>query len=568
MNTYRRFFLCVLIIIAAFPALVFSQSAGVLRDYVGLINQTYHPDIVSYFEKIKADLDKKGEVDAVKALELFLRGSTGSGFVINAGGTFYILTNYHVIAQAYRLSITFERQDGYKRVFENLKIIAADEETDLALLAFASGDRPVAGALQLLTRAVEEGEDVYSAGFPSLGVTPLWQFGRGMVSNATARFPKSLLDETLMGPFIQHTAQVDPGNSGGPLLIVQRNAPGGYVVAGVNTLSALWRQAANYAIPVNTVRPFINNAVSPKSETWRAALDKRLENFTGGLGENKAVYPHIAEFLSSACVGENAEYAITELFEKGNRTVQREFLEKFSDSVVGAMGYAVAWTIENSIRGQGAIKAAIKEVTGSNEEYTVIFTINNKDFSSLWVRDYGNWRIKTFGEVAAGNKTLLTQQEEKRKNAENIRIKEPFNVEGGYAFLFEKGSALYASLNFWQSMGVRIYFAGSDFWSVGAFGQFRGIIEKGAIAIMPYGNLGVEFQHDKALDDYKKENRDGSGLVRGFPMAFAIQGGIKFTTSKVPGLYGGAGFQYNVFTLNDNPDPMKMAVLVMAGYSF
>ncbi|MDR2766979.1 MAG: serine protease, partial [Treponema sp.] len=501
MRLLYRFFLCALVITAAAPA--FSQSASALRDYVGLINQTYHPDIVSYFEKIKADLDKNGETDAVRAIDLFLKGSTGSGFVINSGGNLYILTNHHVIAQAYRLSITFERLDGYKKVFENLKIIADDEETDLALLAFAPGDRPAAGALQFLTRAVEEGEDVYSAGFPSLGITPLWQFGRGMVSNAAARFPKSFADETIIGPFVQHTAQVDPGNSGGPLLIPQRNAPGGYVVAGVNTLSALWRQAANYAIPASTARQFINDAVTTKAETWRAALDKRLGEFTGGLGANRAVYPHIAGFLSSTCVGENAEYAISELFEKGGRAVRQDFIEKCEDSVVGAMGYAVAWTIEKSMRGQGGmvIKAEIKEVTGSNEEYTVVFTINNKNFSSLWIREYGNWRIKSFGEVAAGDKTLLTQKEEKRKNTENLRIDGVFNVEGGYANLFEKGNAVYASVNFLQSFGVRIYYTGPDFWSFGVFGQFRGTIEKGSVAVMPYINLGTEFQHDKAWED-------------------------------------------------------------------
>ncbi|MDR2072830.1 MAG: serine protease [Spirochaetaceae bacterium] len=541
-------------------------GASALRDYVGLINQAYHPDIVAYFEKIKAELDKKGEPDAVKAIDLFLKGSTGSGFVINAGGAFYILTNYHVIAQAYRLSITFERQDGYKRVFENLKIIAADEETDLALLAFATGDRPVSGALQFLSRPLEEGEDVYSAGFPSLGAMPLWQFGRGMVSNAAARFPKSLLDETLMGPFVQHTAQVDPGNSGGPLLVPQRNVPGGYLVAGVNTLSALWRQAANYAIPVDTTRQFINSAFDAKSDAWRAALDKRLGEFTEGLGANKAVYPHIADFLSSACVGENAEYAISELFEKGNRTTQQSFIEKCEDSVVGAMGYAVAWTIENSIRNQGSIKAEIKEVTGSGEEYTVLFTMNNKDFSSTWIREFGNWRLRTFGEVAAGNKELLTKKEEERKNEKAIRVDGSFNIEAGYAFLFEKGNAMYISANFVQSVGARIYFASPDFWTLGVFGQFRKTIKKGALGIMPYVNLGLEFQHDKAWDDAKK-TIDTFGQLD-LPWAVAIQGGIKITTSKVPGLYGGAGFQYNPFTLSENPDPMKMAVLVMAGYSF
>ncbi|MDR2663088.1 MAG: serine protease [Treponema sp.] len=562
MNTLRRPLLCVVLITLCGAA--FSQSAGALRDYVGLINQSYHPDIVAYFEKMKADLNKRGEADAVKAVDLFLRGDTGSGFVVSdARGNFYIVTNHHVVAQAYSLSITFERQDGYKRTIGNLKIIADDEEQDLALLAFAPGDKP-AGALSFLSRPIQEGEDVYSAGFPGLGVTSLWQFGRGMVSNAIARFPKSIDDETLMGPFIQHTAQVDPGNSGGPLLVAQRNAPGGYAVAGVNTLSALWRQAANYAIPANTVQAFIGSALNPRPDTWRAALDERLSKFVEGLGANRAVYPHIAGFLSSACVGENAEYAISELFGKANRTVQQDFIEKCEDSVVGAMGYAVAWTIENSIRGQGAIKAVLKDVSGGGEEYTVVFTINNKDFSSRWVREYGNWRIRTFGEVASGDKTLIEKKEKEKKTSENLRTDSDFTIEAAYAYLFEKGHALYASATLMRYLGARFYFAGSDFWAFGVFGQIQGTITIKNVALMPYVNIGADFQHDKAWDDYK----DQDSMAVGFPMAMAVQGGLKFTTAKVPGLYGGMGFQYNIFTMNDNPDPMKMALITMVGYSF
>jgi serine protease Do len=469
-----------------------------------------------------------------------------------------------VVAQAYSLSITFERQDGFKKTFSGLRIIAADEDTDLALLAFGPGERPTVRGLSFVTRPVEEGEDVFSAGFPGLGVTPLWQFGRGMVSNAIARFPKSINDETLMGPFIQHTAQVDPGNSGGPLLVVRQGVPAGYAVAGINTLSGLWRQAANYAIPASTAQSFINPALNPRPESFRASLDERIAKFVEGLGENKAVYPHIAAFLSSSCLGENAEYAMSELFEKGTRTVQRDFIERCEDSVVGAMGYAVAWTIENTIRGQGAIKAAVKEVSGADEEYSVIFTINNKDYTSTWIREYGIWRIRTFGGVAAGDKTLLTKKEEKKKTAENLRTDSDFNIEAGYAYLFEKGSALYVSANFMRAIGVRMYFTGADFWSLGFFGQFQGTIPVGSVAFMPYINAGVEYQHDKEWDDYKEANTN----TIGFPMAFAVQGGLKFTTSKVPGLYGGAGFQYNLFTLNDNPEPMKMGVLFMVGYSF
>jgi serine protease Do len=550
---------------------VFAQTgSSALRDYVGLINQTYHPDIVSFFEKIKTELSEKKEHDAVRNIELFLKGATGSGFVISdASGTNYVVTNYHVIAQAYGLSIAFERQDGFKRTYSGLKIVAADEEKDLALLAFAAGDKPVERGLVFLSRPIEEGEDVYSAGFPGMGTITLWQFGRGMVSNASARFPKSVSDETLMGPFIQHTAQVDPGNSGGPLLVPQGNVPSGYVVAGVNTLSALWRQAANYAIPVSTTQEFITAALNPDSETWRAALDKRLSEFTGGLGANRAVYPHIAGYLSSACVGENAEYAVSELLEKAPPTVKQVFINKCEDSVVGAMGYAVAWTIENNLRGQGAIRASVKEVSGSEEDYTVVFTVNGNDVSSGWIREYGVWRIKTFGEVAAGNKDLVVQKEPQKKSKETLRTDSDFTVEAGYAYLFNKApAALYVSADYLGLIGVQTYFAGPDFWTIGMFMGFRGeFFPSTIVGLMPYIHFGFDYQNDKEYEKLKEENE----RMMGFPIVMMIQGGLKVTTTKVPGLFGGIGFQYNIFDMrSDYPEEhkMKMALLITAGYAF
>jgi len=570
--TRRSFIFLVLIVV--FPVCVFSQqqnsSASGLRDYVGLINQSYHPGIVAYFEKMKADLAKQGENDAVKAIDLFLSGSFGSGFVYGGdGGNLYCITNYHVVAQAHTLAITFERQDGFKKRIENLKVIAEDEETDLAILSFPAGEEPVTQGLVFLSRAIEEGEDVYSAGFPGLGVTPIWQFGRGMVSNASVRFPRSLNDETIMGPYIQHTAQVDPGNSGGPLLAAQRNVPSGYAVAGINTLSGLRRQAANYAIPVSTAQSFIDSALNQKPENFRAALDQRLVKFTDGLGVNRAVYPHIAEYLSSACVGENAEYAMSEMLEKGNASVRRAFIEKCEDSVVGAMGYAVAWTIENSLRGGGALRASVKEVTGAGEEYTVVFTINNSEVNSKWVREYGNWRIRNFGTVAAGDPALIEKKQTKRETAAKLSLDSSIHIEGGYASLFDKApAAFYLSVEFFRYMGAKVYIAGTDFMSFGAFVGYRWDIVAGNFDFMPYARIGFDFHDDKEYNDFEESNFGLRGLS--FPVSITGQAGLKITSSYVPGLFLGTAFQYNILNFHDEKfeKQMKMGFAVTAGYAF
>ena len=577
MKSFSKLLFCLALFFAVSANLFSQTGAAALRDYVGLINQSYHPGIVAIFEKMKADLTKEGATDAVKVIDLWLSGAFGSGFLYSdARGNLYILTNNHVVEQSHTLSISFERQDGTIRKIENLRIIATDEDNDLAILAIpAGGVRPfVNQGLTLLTRGVEEGEDVFSAGFPGLGATGVWQFGRGMISNSSVRIPKSLLDETLIGPFIQHTAQVDSGNSGGPLLIAQRNAPSGYAVAGINTLSATRRQAANYAIPVSTVNPFITSSLNPRPDTFRAALDQRLETFIEGLSENKAVYPHISKYLSTVCVGENAEYAIDEMYEKGSRVVRRDFIGKLvSDGIPQAMSYAVAWTIEHSIRSGGAIRASVKEVTGSGEEYMVVLTINNRDVNTKWVREYGNWRIGTFGTVAAGDRSLIEQREKDRERKANLRIgTTDIHFEAGYSYIVYDGfegpssSALFVAIDS-GSWGMKFNYIDKDNLIFGMYFGHRWGIPAGNLGIMPFFRFGIDYLHFEGL----KVNNDGYSSVdkKDYPwLTLNAQIGIKFTTSNVPGLFFGACFQHNLPALVGEEYSMKMSFSFSAGYAF
>ncbi|MDR0638732.1 MAG: hypothetical protein LBG27_07525 [Spirochaetaceae bacterium] len=80
------------------------------------------------------------------------------------------------------------------------------------------------------------------------------------------------------------------------------------------------------------------------------------------------------------------------------------------------------------MRSQGAIKAAVKEVPGSGEDYTVVFTVSGKDISSRWIWEYGIWRIRTFGEAAAGNKDFVAQKETAKKDRAELPHFEMFEL--------------------------------------------------------------------------------------------------------------------------------------------
>jgi serine protease Do len=549
----------------------FGQTAA-LRDYVGMISQGFHPDIVSFLQKLKSELDKKGYNAAARGLENYIKGDSGTGFVyVGSDGKNYILTNYHVISQAHTLSITFETLEGEKTKFSDLQIVAADEDMDIALLAFAGGQNPLKQGLSLINRPIEEGEDVYSAGFPGAGSTMIWQLGRGIVSNASVRLPPEDENDKAIGPYIQHTAQIDPGNSGGPLLIQTRGVPTGYAVAGINTLSLRRRQAANYSIPVTRVKSFLDASRKPPAADQRPILEERVNAFSKGLSAPKAVYPHISQFLSNTCVGENAEFAINELFEKATKTVRDNVFDR---DLISIMTYSVAWTIENSLRSKtGSISAAVDSISPAEDgTYNVSFNVNGGNVSSVWINEYGYWRIRSFGTSASGDKTLIQKKEKEKKESSNLKDTPFFMVSAGFADLFpQPGGGIDLTLKFskYFGMGPRVYF-GKDYGQIEiGLGPYIPI-KIGPTALTPFANFGFGAMFVPNLD----YDRYGDGFKIDMPIGISGRAGLIFTTKWVPGLFLQAAYQYNLyfnfrnlFDSASNNWPYQL-IYIGAGYSF
>jgi serine protease Do len=564
---------------------VFGQTSA-LRDYVGMISQTFHPDVITFLEKLKADLEKRGRSNTARNLEAYIKGDSGTGFLyVASDGTNYILTNYHVISQALSLTITFEKQDGEKTVFSDLSIVAADEEMDIALLKFAGGQNPFKNGLQFYTKTPQEGDDVYSAGFPGLGTTMIWQLGRGMISNASVRLPTEDGTERVLGPFIQHTAQVDPGNSGGPLLIQTAGVPSGYAVVGINTLKAHFRQAANYSIPVSRIQSFLNASLNKGEVDQRALLDARLDSFMDGLKLNKAVYTFIASYLSHDCTGENAEHALTELLSKGSRSVQDDIFNAFNNSPVEGMNLAVGWLIENRIRtSTGSINIVTESITPKDDSYEVIFKINGKSVTTEWVNEYDIWRIYKFGDLTSGYKRPT-----RKESGEDKRLRTgsdfSFQVAAGPVLLAEpndmlgKGNLALGLDSQWRvgyyGIGTRFFIrenSSDNFHSYFHLELQSGIYipvklnEK--VAFIPYATLGVGFELKDKIDlsntsDEEKEKKD-------FDIGLTFRIGMQFTAASVPGLFLFADYQYNLFLSGANDKLMNVphAVFVGLGYTF
>ena len=160
----------------------------------------------------------------------------GSGFIIAPG---YVVTNAHVIAGAARVEVVFS--DGF---ISEARVVAADPVRDLALLETVEH-----GELIKLgdSNKLEVGEIVLAIGSPL-----------GLLENSVTLGVVSALGRTiasgniLLEDLIQTDAAINPGNSGGPLVNLDGEA------VGVATAIVPYAQGIGFAIPINTVKRFID----------------------------------------------------------------------------------------------------------------------------------------------------------------------------------------------------------------------------------------------------------------------------------------------------------------------
>lgn len=178
--------------------------------------------------------------------------SLGSGVIIDPSGL--IVTNRHVIdASAGPLQV-FLYNPKERSLETNLgayvkshtplagQVVKRSQDTDLALVRLPAQKTPYPSLEFGNSDLLQIGQDVVAIGNP-LGLT--WTFTSGTIS-------------AIRKDAIQTETPINPGNSGGPLLDMRAR------LVGVNTYIRKDAQGLGFAIPVNTIIPFVkafaNNA--------------------------------------------------------------------------------------------------------------------------------------------------------------------------------------------------------------------------------------------------------------------------------------------------------------------
>ena len=171
----------------------------------------------------------------------------GSGFLIHSDG--YIVTNDHVVAGERQISVTQFKGSGAKMTkqnFDNVKIVASGGNLDLALLKIEGRDDKFKFPFVTLGSSTDlkQGERVFAIGSP-LGL-------ERSVSAGIVSLRNRIISDRL---HVQTTAEISPGNSGGPLFNYRGE------VVGVNNMKVVAQGAEGlgFSIPVDSLKNFLIN---------------------------------------------------------------------------------------------------------------------------------------------------------------------------------------------------------------------------------------------------------------------------------------------------------------------
>lgn len=195
------------------------------------------------------------------------KSGAGSGFVLAPDG--YIITNSHVVSGSRKIEVSFI--SGGK---QTASLVGRDESTDIAVIHVDASGLPYAELGESSTLKV--GQLVIAMGNP-------FGFQSTVTTGVISALGRSLRSRQgrLIENIVQHTAPLNPGNSGGPLLDSQGR------VVGINTAIIAMAQGIGFAIPSDTMRWVVSQLLSQGRVRrsylgivgYRRLLDRRLVRF-------------------------------------------------------------------------------------------------------------------------------------------------------------------------------------------------------------------------------------------------------------------------------------------------
>ena len=263
----------------------------------GLKKQSELQKITSTLTKVGA-LSNAEIISKVKSSVVYVETTkgSGSGFVIDDDG--YVLTNAHVVWDVNFVDIYSVSGHSFGQV------VGRDEEIDLALIKLEPNElKPV---ILGNSDTLRQGDDVFTLGFP-FGIKADVSFKEGTIS-------RTIEDGDYT--YLETSAEIHPGNSGGPLVNDQGEVVGINTAVLGNSIGGITvGETIKFAIPINTAKNLITelkngrNVVIEHPETSHSNNKVSCDNYKDGVVNKYADLTNV--FVQSEI---DAYYIVDEVF--------------------------------------------------------------------------------------------------------------------------------------------------------------------------------------------------------------------------------------------------------------
>lgn len=221
-------------------------------------------------------------------------GASGSGSIIDKRG--YVLTNTHVIEDAYKIYISLYDGTQYEGT-----VIGTDYESDLAVIKF----EPPAG---MEVRTIPFGDSAsLKVGQKVLAIGNPFGLERTLTTGIVSGLGRPILSSSnnIIKDMIQTDTAINPGNSGGPLL----DSKGRMI--GINTMiysTSGSSAGVGFAVPVNTAKRVVSDLIQ-YGKVNRGIIDAELVQLTSSIANYAGLSTNKGLLVSKVTKGSSAEKA-------------------------------------------------------------------------------------------------------------------------------------------------------------------------------------------------------------------------------------------------------------------
>ncbi|HLU67675.1 MAG TPA: trypsin-like peptidase domain-containing protein [Kofleriaceae bacterium] len=403
-------------------------NASLLKSNVVIVKPQYHEKTRVAFRDLSVALGELARQAKTRELQQLLLAlasqyqaratspghGTGWVWIPPGGGDHaFVVTNKHVAGQA--ATVTLEFDNARHPAITGGAVIYVDPLHDVAVIEVRRSQLPAqARGFQVSRAPLQEGMTVWASGFPgrvtSAGQRPIYSLTNGIINNA--EYP---LFEGPEGKVIQHTATIDKGNSGGPLLIQTQGAALGYQVVGMNT----WK-AAGTNVNLSVPGPVIERAIAAAVDARRIAGDQgRLaselrataQRLADELGSSRPDGVLLGRMISYSFVAQRPQILTKLLAEaltgKLTEAEVQSFLEdpvEHSRRILWANFFLAFATGESQIGAVRLERITDESRISPDQLVRSVYQIAGKRQEITWVWEHGAWRIAdaSFEQAFAG----------------------------------------------------------------------------------------------------------------------------------------------------------------------